>query len=495
MTQPSVTHWDSPRADAEPPRRRRWTLRSRLVLGIVALLAAASIVVGLVSVVALRGFLMDRLDDQLLAATGRTQPTSEELPPGGALGYPSRPSFGVQGPGTMVALTSGDVARAGVLTSDGTLDLLDDAHAAVLIGITEGDGPVTVDLGGELGEYRVVARELAPGILQVTGLSQSEVNGTVAQLLLVIGVVALVALAAAAAAGLVVVRLALRPLDRVAATAAQVSELPLDRGEVALAVRVSDDDADPSTEVGRVGAAINRMLGHVASALAARQASENKVRRFVADASHELRTPLASIRGYAELTRRGGYELPDDVVRSIGRVESEAVRMTSLVEDLLLLARLDEGRDLERAPLELVGLLADAVGDAHAAGPDHEWSLEAPEGPVIVNGDVNRLHQVVANLLANARVHTPEGTAVVVELSERADGVDIVVRDDGPGIPEKLLPELFERFVRGDSSRSRVAGSTGLGLAIVRAVVEGHGGTVSVASEPGRTEFRVTLPR
>jgi two-component system OmpR family sensor kinase len=236
------------------------------------------------------------------------------------------------------------------------------------------------------------------------------------------------------------------------------------------------------------------MLGHVASALTARQASENKVRQFVADASHELRTPLAAIRGYAELTRRGDHELPDDVVHSLGRVESEATRMTSLVEDLLLLARLDEGRDLESDPLDLSRLLIDAVSDAHAAGPEHEWSLDMPEEPVLIDGDDARLHQVVANLLANARVHTPDGTDVVTAVSIEGEDAVITVTDDGPGIPEDLQPVLFERFARGDSSRSRAAGSTGLGLAIVAAVVEGHDGTVTVQSEPGRTQFRVTLP-
>ncbi|MEX1079641.1 MAG: ATP-binding protein [Homoserinimonas sp.] len=290
-------------------------------------------------------------------------------------------------------------------------------------------------------------------------------------------------------------RRALRPLERVAAAASQVTELPLDRGEVALSVRVADRDADPSTEVGQVGAAINRMLGHVASALSARQESENKVRQFVADASHELRTPLASIRGYAELTRLGDHDLPDDVVHAMGRVESEAKRMTSLVEELLLLARLDEGRDLQRQQFDITRMLVDAVSDAHAASPEHEWSLDQPEEPVLVNGDVPRLQQAIANLLTNARVHTPEGTNIAVALAAGGERVTITITDDGPGIGEELQPLLFERFARGDTSRSRLAGSTGLGLAIVRAVVSGHGGDVSVSSRPRHTEFSVALPR
>lgn len=491
-----MTTTDAPR----PAKRAPWTLRRRLVLGIVALLAAASLIVGVVSVLALRGFLMDRLDEQLAAATGRTQmaasghdgDSAAPRPPGGDF---STLRFGVQGPLTITAVVVGDAARAGIVTPEGEISILGSEQAEALIDVPASGEPVTVDLGGEIGEYRVAAEEIAPGVMFITGLPLTDVTAPVNQLIAVIAVVALVVLGAAAAAGLMVVRLALRPLDRVAATAAHVAELPLDRGDVAIAVRVPDVDADPRTEVGQVGAAINRMLGHVASALEARQASENKVRRFVADASHELRTPLTSIRGYAELTRRGGYDLPDDVVRSIGRVESEAVRMTSLVEDLLLLARLDEGRDLERRPVDLSRLLIDAVGDAHAAGPDHVWNLDLPDEPVVVEGDAGRLHQVVANLLANARVHTPEGTRVEVGLEANPDDIVLTVRDDGPGISAELIPQLFERFARGDDSRSRIAGSTGLGLAIVRAVVEGHRGTVGVTSEPGRTEFRVRLPR
>jgi two-component system OmpR family sensor kinase len=236
------------------------------------------------------------------------------------------------------------------------------------------------------------------------------------------------------------------------------------------------------------------MLGHVASALSAREASEKKVRTFVADASHELRTPLASIRGYSELTRRGGHELPADVVHALGRIESESLRMTSLVEDLLLLARLDDGRSLEEVPVDLSALLVDAVSDAQAAGQQHEWSLDLPDEPVVVTGDSARLHQVVANLFANARTHTPAGTLVTI--SARLDGssAELRVADTGPGIDPAVLSTVFERFARGDTSRSRVAGSTGLGLAIVEAVVAAHRGTVSVESSPGSTVFTVRLP-
>jgi two-component system OmpR family sensor kinase len=258
---------------------------------------------------------------------------------------------------------------------------------------------------------------------------------------------------------------------------------------------VPEKDTDPRTEVGKVGDALNRMLGHVEDALVSREQSENKVRAFVADASHELRTPLASIRGYSELTRRSGLELHPDIQRSLGRIESESIRMGDLVEDLLLLARLDEGRELVLGEVDLLPIVVDAVGDAAVAGPDHEWHLDhLPEEPVIVLGDAGRLHQVIANMLANARIHTPEGTTVDIGLTVEGDEAVVTVRDDGPGIPEDLQPVLFERFARGDSSRSRATGSTGLGLAIVAAVVDGHGGAVGVASRPGDTRFTVRLP-
>nr|WP_281372819.1 ATP-binding protein [Kineococcus aurantiacus] len=316
-------------------------------------------------------------------------------------------------------------------------------------------------------------------------------------MLTVVGVEAAVVLggvALAAVAGSVLVRRDLLPLQRVAATAARVSELELDRGEVDLTLRVPDADTDEATEVGKVGLALNRLLDNVGSALEARHGSEQRVRQFVADASHELRTPLAAIRGYSELTRRSAEPVPDDVRHALGRVESEAVRMTGLVEDLLLLARLDSGRPLEREPVDLTMTVLDAVSDARVAGRDHTWRLELPEEAVEVVGDPGRLHQVLANLLANARTHTPPGTTVTVALTREGDQVHVEVVDDGPGIPAELQPRVFERFARGDSSRSRAAGSTGLGLAIVQAVVTSHHGSVTVHSRPGRTAFRVSLP-
>jgi two-component system OmpR family sensor kinase len=257
---------------------------------------------------------------------------------------------------------------------------------------------------------------------------------------------------------------------------------------------VPEADTDPHTEVGQVGAALNRLLDHVEDSLAARHASETQARQFVADASHELRTPVTSIRGYAELVRRQGSAVPEDVAQALRRVEGEAVRMSDLVDDLLLLARLDAGRELAGEPVDLTALVLDVVSDAHAAGPDHRWRVDLPAAAVQVVGDESRLHQVLANLLANVRTHTPPGTTAVTRLRAEDGAAVLEVVDDGPGIPPELLGSVFERFARGDSSRSRNAGSTGLGLAIVEAVVTGHGGTLMVTSEPGRTAFTVRLP-
>ncbi|GAA3094928.1 HAMP domain-containing sensor histidine kinase [Streptomyces goshikiensis] len=350
--------------------------------------------------------------------------------------------------------------------------------------------PVDLELP-ELGGYRVLT---APEGSLLLGFPLDDVDSTVRTLIAVEVFVTLAGLVAASLAGQALVGVALRPLRRVAATATRVSELPLHSGEPALHERVPDAEADPRTEVGQVGAALNRMLGHVSSALTARQQSETRVRQFVADASHELRTPLASIRGYAELTRRGREEPGPDTRHALGRIESEATRMTGLVEDLLLLARLDAGRPLSRTDTDLAPLVVDAVSDARAAGPAHHWRLELPDGPAPIRADPARIQQVLVNLLANARTHTPPGTTVTAHVSRETRAVRLRIEDDGPGIAPDLLPHVFERFARGDASRSRSAGSTGLGLAIVAAVVSAHGGQVDVASEPGRTRFEVLLP-
>ncbi|NUT34279.1 MAG: HAMP domain-containing histidine kinase [Hamadaea sp.] len=475
------------------------------------LLAVAFLAVGVITVVALHTTLYSQIDKQLTAAAVRTprgydkpspQPSTsagsssqDKAPAGGCAGDSKHGDFpSGQVAGTLSArLCDGSVTYADVLVDEGLTEPDLTSAYATLLAVTPDSGPQTVDLG-DAGVYRVVAQSAPDGAVLITGLPLADTQQTLYLVTAVVAGATLLVLVSVAFAGTAIVRRALRPLDRVAATATRVSQLSLDRGEVELPQRVDERDTDPRTEVGQVGAALNRMLDHVGGALAARHVSETQVRQFVADASHELRTPLASIRGYAELGRRGGEELSPELGHVLGRVEAEAQRMSTLVDDLLLLARLDAGRPLATERVDLTMLAVDATGDAHAAGPRHDWRLDLPDEPVIVTGDAGRLHQVVANLLANARTHTPEGTTVTVGVAEDGgDGVLTIV-DTGPGIPADLQPHIFERFARGDTSRSRTAGSTGLGLAIVHAVVTAHGGAVTVYSRPGRTEFTVRLP-
>ncbi|WP_317698923.1 ATP-binding protein [Aeromicrobium sp. REDSEA-S32_B7] len=262
-----------------------------------------------------------------------------------------------------------------------------------------------------------------------------------------------------------------------------MAALPLESGEIELAERVPERLTDERTEAGAVGAALNTLLAHVESSLTARHRSEQQVRQFVADASHELRTPLATIAGYTELAQRR----PDDTGTqrtALTKVAEESVRMTALVEDLLLLARLDSGRPLEQQPVDLTRLLLEAVSDARVLAPSHHWRLELPEDVVEVVGDDQRLHQVVTNLLTNARKHTPQGSTITVA----ATPTGFTVHDDGPGFDPELAERAFERFVRGDVSRPRGGvdpGGAGLGLSLVEAIVAAHGGTVSLTSAPG----------
>ncbi|WP_424565481.1 sensor histidine kinase [Tamaricihabitans halophyticus] len=473
-------------------------MRTKLIALLTSLLAAVCVVIGVLTEVSLHTFLMRQLDEQVAGASERAarfagphRESRTATSPGAAdpLNAPG------QAAGTLTArIIEDEVVVGGRLSvAAGDREPLNSAQRAAVRAIPADGSPRTIDLD-EFGSYRLVARSTEPDEVVVTGLPLSSVNDTMINIGLLVAGVTLAGLVAAGATGAVLVRRTLRPLDRVAATASEVTQLPLDRGEVTLPVRVPDLGAAPNTEVGKVRAALNHMLGHVAGALAARHASETRVRQFVADASHELRTPLAAIRGYAELTRRTRTELPADVAYAMCRVESEAARMTELVEDLLLLARLDSGRPLASAEVELSRLVADAVNDAHIAGGEHRWLLELPPEPVTMRGDSARLHQVLANLLGNARTHTPPGTTVCTTVDRLADEVLISVVDNGGGIAAELLPNVFERFARGTSSRSRGQGSTGLGLAIVAAVVAAHRGSVEVDSAEGRTAFRVRLP-
>jgi two-component system, OmpR family, sensor kinase len=468
---------------------RPHSLRARLVATVLLLLAVAFAVIGVTTTLALRQFLYGRLDREVGEASNRfvAAQTGQFRPPPGVV--PRDTFLGpVQGPRTLGAtVRDGVVQRAEVNSRGGVSAPVPAADTTVLAALPPLPHPTTVDLS--VGAYRVLATQVGE-TTYVIGQPAGEAQDVVERLVVVEAVVIGLTLVGAGFAGAVLVRRELRPLERVADTASRVSALPLDRGEVELVERVSD--VDPRTEVGQVATALNQMLDNVGGALEARQDSEMRLRQFIADASHELRTPLAAIRGYAELSRRAA--LAPETEYSILRISTQADRMTALVEDLLLLARLDAGRPLERAPVDLTRLVLDGVNDAHAAGMDHRWQLDLPDEPVVVTGDTSRLTQVLTNLLANARTHTPAGTTVTVGLAPADHGVTLTVTDDGPGIPPDLLPHVFERFARGSASRSRETGSTGLGLAIVDAVVAAHGGRVHVDSRPGRTAFTVWLP-
>jgi two-component system OmpR family sensor kinase len=474
------------------------TLRSRLIAGLLALLAAACLTLGFATNVALRQFLVSRVDQQL-NDTGERYALSLEHP---GLGDETQPgdtraqangTFGARmknGVVTQTGVVDGDADDLGSGDTDDQVTLSTADHRA--LAALPGDGSHHTVRLSSLGTYRLAKVSGRDGDQLVGGLPLTGVEDTVHRLMAIEAVVFAAVLVVTGIAGALWVRLSLRPLRRVAATASRVTELPLASGEVALPERVPY--TDPRTEVGQVGTALNRMLGHVEDALARRQAGEQRLRRFAADAGHELRTPLAAIRGHAELARRRREGLDPEVAHALDRIRAESLRMGVIVDDLLLLARLDAGRPLEREPVDLTVLAIDAASDARAAGPGHRWTLELPEEPVTVTGDRNRLHQLLGNLLSNARTHTPPGTTVTVALA--ADGADVrlTVADDGPGIPEPLLGEVFDRFVRGGEGRARADGGTGLGLAIAHAVATAHGGSLTVDSRPGRTAFTLRLP-
>ena len=504
----------------------RGSLTARLIASLVALVIVACAVVGVATYTVLRNSLMSSFSQSLQAATQRQ--VSACLNAGD--GWSSEPQAHtsasidhdpgkspcngqvIQGQmaGTFGAWDkNGAITEATIVSGQCNVSTADESTlkglpVTALPPLPEGGGSTTPpppavptftrylpSLGGD---YELTAvRQAGGGPVLFTGLPLKNVESNLRNVEIAEAAVFAIVVLLVAGSGVGLVRLSLRPLRRVAATATMVTELPLDT-EVSLPARVPDDD--PHTEVGQVGAAFNRMLQHVESALERRAASESRLRRFAADASHELRTPLSSIRGYAELALRHRGPVPDDVLHALHRVESESARMSDLVDELLLLARLDAGRPLEREPVDLTRLTIEATSDARVASPSHRWQLELPDEPLTVLGDEFRLRQVLGNLLSNAAKHTPADSTitVAVEAAGPPEGVRLTVTDNGPGIPPDLVPELFERFARGDSARSRTAGSTGLGLAIVKAVVAAHHGTVSVQSHPGRTTFTIVLP-
>ena len=428
-----------PRSGHTLGRPGRWlagrTLRGRLIAGLLVLLALAFATVGTVTYVHLRSVLISQLDQQVIAASQRFSSCMDPPAPPGQGDGGGHTSDGDGGPGhhgdpslcaqqqaadTFSATVASGAVHHPYLAGDTGGCHLSGADAAEVAELPASGTPRTVTLSS-LGSYRLLAASSPDGDgTYVSGLPLTYVSNTLRQVAIAEIAVFSAALILAGIIGTGWVRLSLRPLRRVAATAARVTELPLGTGEVVLPDRVPD--TSPRTEVGQVGAAFNRMLGHVESALGRRAASEARLRRFAADASHELRTPLAAIRGYAELAQRHPGPVPDAVAHALTRVESESARMSVLVDELLLLAQLDAGRPLASDPVDLTRLAIDVTSDARAAAPGHRWMLELPDEPVLVRGDDHRLHQVLVNLLSNAARHTPAGSTVTVTLAVSAGG-------------------------------------------------------------------------
>jgi len=455
----------------------RLSLKARLVLGVIVLSAIGLAFADLATYASLRSFLIQRTDESLV---NLTRAARHELEHG--CGGPDNRPFPGASPGDFFQIRQGDEP---VCTKQ-----------AAELGATEAPSPpdlpttitppaaFTVDAEDGEGRYRVHAEEVFGGTTLVVATPLDDVDATLTRLLLIMLLVTVVVLGALAALGLWVVRLGLKPLGAVEGTAAAIAAGDLTR-------RV--ERAEPRTEVGRLGLALNAMLGQIETAFKAQEASERKLRRFVADASHELRTPLAGIRAYAELFRRGADRRPDDLARAMEGITRESKRMSVLVDDLLLLARLDEGRPLAREPVELDEVVSEAVETAQAVEPGRPISFDAE--PAAVLGDRERLRQIVDNLLVNVRSHTPEGTPVSVRVARDNGSALVEVADQGPGLTTEQAERVFERFYRVDESRARASGGVGLGLSIVAAVAQAHGGSVAAESEPGQgATFRITLP-
>jgi two-component system OmpR family sensor kinase len=480
----------------------QWSLRNRLVLGVVILSTLGFITSGVVAQKQLESFLIHQIDDQLVNVASGALPRvnlagivdddfqdrrgrygrddDNDAPPTPLNRVPTSTSLTLlDGNGAVVAGIGGDL---------NTVSVRDYIAGYSPEEVAEFEGePFTINAEGE--NFRVLALPLPSNLGSVAiAQSLSDVDRTLSRLQWLFFFIGIVIVGLIALASRSVIRVGLKPLSDVEVTAAQIAA-----GD--LSARLPD--AKPTTEVGRLTTSLNTMLTRIEESFTIQKASEDKLRRFVADASHELRTPLTAIRGFAELHRQGAVTGEEETKQLLARIEGESIRMGSLVEDLLLLARLDQAREMEHLPVDMAQVTKDAVASAQVAGPEHPISLIGDAGELYTLGDQHRIHQVIANLLANARTHTPAGTAIAVSITESSDGVRITVSDSGPGLSEEDQKRIFERFYRADSSRVRIDGEgSGLGLSIVDAVMKAHGGTVSVNSVIGKgSTFTLFFPQ
>ena len=480
----------------------QWSLRNRLVLGVVILSTLGFTASGLVAQKQIESFLIHQIDDQLINVAsgslprislagivnddeyqerrGRQERDDVDVPQTPLDRVPTSISLTLlNATGAVIGGIGGDLNSVSVRDYIGGYSPADVAKFQ--------GRPFTIEATGE--NFRVLALPLPSGLGSVAiAQSLTDVDRTLSRLQWLFFLIGFVIVGLIAFASRTVIRVGLKPLSQVEETAAQIAA-----GD--LSARLPD--AKPTTEVGRLTTSLNTMLSRIEESFALRKASEDKLRRFVADASHELRTPLTAIRGFAELHRQGAVVGEADTQQLLARIEGESIRMGSLVEDLLLLARLDQSREMEVLPVDITEATREAVASARVASPSHPISLSGDVGEIYILGDKNRIHQVVANLLANVRTHTPEGTKIIVSIARSDDGVRISVSDNGPGISEVDQKRIFERFYRADSSRIRIGGEgSGLGLSIVDAVMRAHGGSVTVASELGEgASFTLFFPQ
>ena len=480
----------------------QWSLRNRLVLGVVILSTLGFIASGVVAQNQLKSFLIHQIDDQLINVgsgalprvnlagivdddeyqerRGRPERDDDDVPQTPLDRVPTSTSLTLlDSNGAVVGGIGGDLNRVSVR---------DYIAGYTPTEVAEFEGrPFTIKAKGE--NFRVLALPL-PSNLGSVAIAQSldDVDRTLSRLQWLFFLIGFVIVGLIALASRTMIKVGLKPLSDVENTAEKIAA-----GD--LSARLPD--AKPTTEVGRLTTSLNTMLARIEESFTVRKTSEDKLRRFVADASHELRTPLTAIRGFAELHRQGAVAGEEDTKQLLARIEGESLRMGSLVEDLLLLARLDQAREMENLPVDIAQVTKDAVASAQVAGPGHPISLVGDLDELYTLGDQHRIHQVIANLLANARTHTPVGTPITVSIAQSSDGVRIAVADAGPGLSEEDQKRIFERFYRADSSRVRIDGEgSGLGLSIVDAVMKAHGGTVSVNSEIGKgSTFTLFFPQ
>lgn len=473
----------------------RWSLRNRLLVSVILVTTIGITASDFGAIQSLRNFLITQLDNQLSTISNTTQIQLDragiENPQQSIDDMQFQPIRPLRGVPTTTAVTLLD--PAGVVIGHIGGDLEEGSSATAFTGYTtarvlaQHGKPFTVKSPDE-NSYRVIATVLPTqqGSVLVSS-SLGGVNKTLNELTFYFFLISLLVLALIGFIARYFIRISLKPLSEVEATAAAIAG-----GD--LSARLPE--AKPTTEVGKLTNSLNRMLGRIEESFAARVESESKLRRFVADASHELRTPLTAIRGFAELHRQGAVEGVEKTKELIGRIEKESIRMGSLVEDLLLLARLDQQPDLVKEPVDLTHLIQEVVASANAAGPDHPITVNLPSDENFVLGDASRIHQAIANLLANARTHTPAGTPITISISHLPEELLLTVTDNGPGISAADQERIFERFYRADTSRARTKGEgSGLGLSIVDAVMKSHGGSVTLTSELGQgCEFALHFP-